>query len=246
MFNKTKTKKRSEGIPVPQRHRCRIGSPPPSASASLRDQIFYQETIRRESLPRLRLLLENEEIWEGWRITSLQGGGGGAFAGEGGGRLAVLALVALEHLAHVAPISIPIAVCLNPRNFLWSDHVGRSRGQGKEEMGTDRRSRTQLDVDVQTQKASLEFFFLFFFFLLFSSFSSTRWVEKIINWQHGSLISKPEIRQVPDLFGEDFDLQVQLVSDPKFRGCGCGFLFQPAGDSHLARNVGLFFIFVQK
>lgn len=43
------------------------------------------------------------------------------------------------------------------------------------------------------------------------------------------LIRKPETRRVFDPtgagVGEDFDLWVQLVSDPKFRGYGCGFLF---------------------
>jgi hypothetical protein len=36
--------------------------------------------------------------------------------------------------------------------------------------------------------------------------------------------------------GEDFDPWVQPAPDPKFRGCMCGFLFQPAGDPHPSRN----------
>jgi hypothetical protein len=35
--------------------------------------------------------------------TSLESGGSGALAGEGGGDLAVLALVALEHVGHGGP-----------------------------------------------------------------------------------------------------------------------------------------------
>jgi hypothetical protein len=44
---------------------------------------------------------------------------------------------------------------------------------------------------------------------------------------------------VPDLMGasmgEDFDPWVQPAPDPKFRGCGREFLFQPTGDPHPTR-----------
>ena len=47
---------------------------------------------------------------ERWARTSIESGGGGALAGEGSGFLAVLALVALEYLAHgCSPRSPPPA-----------------------------------------------------------------------------------------------------------------------------------------
>jgi hypothetical protein len=37
--------------------------------------------------------------------------------------------------------------------------------------------------------------------------------------------------------GEDFDRQVQPAPDPKFHGCGCGFLLQLVGDPDPTRNL---------
>ena len=51
----------------------------------------------------------------------------------------------------------------------------------------------------------------------------------------GNFTGKPETRRVWGM-GEDFDPRVRPTPDPKFYGCGCGFLFQPAGDPHPTRN----------
>lgn len=78
------------------------------------------------------------EIWVEW-VTSLEGCGSGAFASEGGGGLAVLALVALEDLAHGVPISIRDADRAKPLEIFaravrsgssCGHRVRRSRGEG--------------------------------------------------------------------------------------------------------------------
>jgi hypothetical protein len=37
--------------------------------------------------------------------------------------------------------------------------------------------------------------------------------------------------------GKNFEPRVQPAPDPKFRGCGCVFLFQFAGDPHPTQNL---------
>jgi hypothetical protein len=67
-------------------------------------------------------------------VTSLGSCGGGAFAGEGGGGLAVLALVALEDLAHGVPISIRVADRTKPLEiFSCAGRSGLSSGPSLEE-----------------------------------------------------------------------------------------------------------------
>lgn len=64
-----------------------------------------------------------------------------------------------------------------------------------------------------------------------------------------NLTRKPEIRRVPDRAGlgtsKDFDPRVQPAPNPKFRGCGCEFLFQPVSDSQPTRNL-VYYLFCAK
>ena len=87
----------------------------------------------------------------GDRVTSLEGRGGGAFAGEGGGCLAVLALVALEDLAHGVAISVRVADRVSPLEiFSCAARSGLSCGPSleesrrrKKELGTKDTARTR-------------------------------------------------------------------------------------------------------
>jgi hypothetical protein len=59
--------------------------------------------------------------------------------------------------------------------------------------------------------------------------------------RNDNLTRKPKTRKASEPMGagttEDFDPRAQPAPDPKFRGCGCGFLFQPVGDPHPTRNL---------
>ena len=63
----------------------------------------------------------------------------------------------------------------------------------------------------------------------------------VVGDRDDNLTHNPEIQWIPDPLGvgtcEDFDSWVQPAPDPKFRGCECGFLLEPAGDLHLTRNL---------
>jgi hypothetical protein len=84
-------------IQLPQR---RIGSRTASASSSLRIGPPNQtKAINKAGVPR-RNRKGGIILNKGILLTPIEGGGSGALAGERGGGLAVLPLVALEHLAH--------------------------------------------------------------------------------------------------------------------------------------------------
>ena len=83
----------------------------------------------------------------GDRVTSLEGRGGGAFAGEGGGCLAVLALVALEDLAHGVAISVRVADRVSPLEiFSCAARSGLSCGPSLEE---SRRRKKELGTKAE-------------------------------------------------------------------------------------------------
>ena len=68
----------------------------------------------------------------------MEGRGGGAFAGEGGGCLAVLALVALEDLAHGVTISVQVADRVKPLEIFSCTQARGDRRTGAE-VGDPRR-----------------------------------------------------------------------------------------------------------
>ena len=68
----------------------------------------------------------------------MEGRGGGAFAGEGGGCLAVLALVALEDLAHGVAISVQVADRVKPLEIFSCAQARGDRRAGAE-VGDPRR-----------------------------------------------------------------------------------------------------------
>jgi len=77
----------------------------------------------------------------------LEGRGGGAFAGEGGGCLAVLALVALEDLAHGVAISVRVADRVSPLEiFSCAARSGLSCGPSLEE---SRRRKKELGTKAE-------------------------------------------------------------------------------------------------
>ena len=83
----------------------------------------------------------------GDRVTSFEGRGGGAFAGEGGGCLAVLALVALEDLAHGVAISVRVADRVSPLEiFSCAARSGLSCGPSLEE---SRRRKKELGTKAE-------------------------------------------------------------------------------------------------
>ena len=73
-------------------------------------------------------------------LTSIEGGGGGALAGEGGRGLAVLPLVALEYLAHGCCSRLASISFLHPRPNPSGDTIQQERLGGVGSSG--RRGRT--------------------------------------------------------------------------------------------------------
>jgi hypothetical protein len=113
-------------LPAIQLHARRTVSRRASASFSLR-RLHH---VRRNQ--QLEKKNGDESPDEGrrasWARTSIESGGGGAVSGEGGGDLAVLALVALEHLAHGCSPRSPPSARPNPP----SESIGGLESSGKE------------------------------------------------------------------------------------------------------------------